>query len=184
MTEERQTPGTPPPSLSDWNRLADQMAPNLTLWMVVSGIAAGVMLCLAPIESSVSILASIAAVLLAPLVLCFGWFTGVSMFAASCETFRKGCRGAPLQYIVPVLVVALVGLGLLGGRYWWLFSIALAILGHRKGTRRAWWSAVACVAFVLREGMGIMPLAATDEDALAMAMDSINKEIGRGPNKL
>lgn len=184
MTEKPQTPGTPPPSLSDWKHLADRMAPNLNLWMVGTGIAAGVMLYLAPIESSVQILASIGAVLLAPLVLCFGWFTGVSMFAASCETFRRGCRSAPLQYIVPMLLVALVGLGLLGGRYWWLFSIALAILGHRKGTRRAWWSAVACVAFVFREGKGIMALAATDEDALALAMDSINKEIGRASNKL
>lgn len=181
MAEKIETPDAPPPRLSDWNRLADRMAPNLLLWMFAGGIAAGVMLYLSPIDGVSQILASIGAVLLAPMVLCLGWFTGVSGFAISCETFRRGCRAAPLQYIVPVLLVAIVGLGLLGGRYWWLFSFALAIQGYRKGTRRAWWSAVACVAFVFRDGMGIMPLASTDEDALAKAVDSINKEVGRGP---
>ncbi len=72
------------------------MAPNLLLWMLASGIVAGVMLYLSPIDGSSQVLASIGAVL-----------------------------------------------------------------------------------FVFREGMGMMPLASTDEEALAKAMDAINKEIRR-----
>jgi hypothetical protein len=55
------------------------------------------LLYLSPIKSSTQVFVSFGAVLLAPLVLCLGWFTGVSMFAVSCETFRRGRRVAPLQ---------------------------------------------------------------------------------------
>jgi len=180
MTEKLETPGSPPPRLSDWNRVADRMAPNLLLWMLAGGIAAGVMLYLSPIDGPNQVLTSIGAVLLAPVVLCVAWFTGVSGFAVSCETFRRGANPAPLHYIVPILLAAIVGLGLLGGGYWWLLSFALAVQGYRKGTQRAWWNAVACVAYVFREGIASITVASTDEEALTKAMDAINKEIGRG----
>ena len=188
-TVGRQTPKgmaqvKPMANFSDWQRLGERAGPRLRLWMLVSGIAAGGMLYLSPVASSSRMLISIGVVLLAPLVLWLGWITGVSNFAVSCQTFRKGNRTASLiWYLLPILVAAIVALGLLGGRWWWLFSIAVAVQGTRKGARRAWWSAVACSAYGLRSldrtyGSGLF---ATDEEALAAAIDGINKEVGIGP---
>jgi hypothetical protein len=71
--------------------------------------------------------------------------------------------------------------GLLGGKYWWLLSFGLAFLGHRKGTQRAWWSAVAYLAFLFREAaFGFSdspPLVQNDEDALAKAIEVVNEDI-------
>jgi hypothetical protein len=184
MTEKPPTPETTPPSLSDWDRLAHRNGPNFIHWMLISAIAAGLMLYLSPVLSTARVLISIIGVLLSPAIFLLGWMTGMSMFATSCEHYRRSHRTWPLVYLLPVLLAVIVGLGLLGGRYWWLFSLALAILGHRKGTQRAWWAAVACLAFIFRDpGMGLPPVAHNDEDALAQAIDVVNKEIGRGSSK-
>jgi hypothetical protein len=65
-----------------------------------------------------------------------------------------------------------------------LLSFGLAFLGHRKGTRRAWWATVACLAFAFRDpGTGMPPVATSDEDALAKAIEAVNEEIGRGSGR-
>lgn len=182
MTEKTQAPETTPPRLSDWQRLAHRRGPNLLRWMLASGIATGVMLYSSPMVSSTSVLISVSAILVSPLIFLLGWMAGMSTFSASCELYRRLHRTWSLIFLLPVLLAANVGLGLLGGRYWWLFSFALAILGHRKGTRRAWWSAVACLADTFRSepaGMGLPSVAKNDEDALALAIEAVNEEIGR-----
>jgi hypothetical protein len=103
---------------------------------------------------------------------------GMSMFAISCETWRRIGWHGRLVKLLPLLLCAVAALGLLGGGYWWIFSVIVAVLGHRKGSERAWWGAVCCVAFVLRTGICDLPgLAESNEDALSQAMESINREI-------
>jgi hypothetical protein len=173
-----------PTKLSDWSRLGDRMAPKLIVWMPVSAIASGAMLYICPIESSSPVLASIAAVVLAPIVFFLGWITGASNFASTCDAFRRVFRTFPIIYVLPFLVIGMVALGLVGGRYWWIFSLAVGVQGFRCGVRRSYWSAVSVRAFAFRShGETTNPhLFQTDGDALAAAIESINKEIGR-PSK-
>jgi hypothetical protein len=152
--------------------------------MLLSVIAAGVMLRLSPVGNSNQVLVSVGVVLLAPLVLWLGWITGVSNFAASSETYRRATCTAPLIYLLPILLTAIVALGFLGGSYWWLLSFAIAIQGFRKGIQRAWWLAITYLGFGLRSlndthGDGLF---ATDEDALATAIKTICQEIRSEPN--
>jgi len=181
MTEEPHAPEAIPPNLSDWERLADRRGPNLLHWLLVSVIGSGVMLFVSPMVRSVSVLTSFVAILGSPLIFLLGWLAGMSTFSASCESYRRMHRTCSLIYLLPVLLGATFGLGLLGGRYWWLFAFALAFLGHRKGTQRAWWSAVACFAFVFRTEprMGFPPGALGDEKAVTLAIETVNKAIGR-----
>ena len=111
----------------------------------------GVMLYASPIVSSTSVLISVVAVLLSPLTFLLGWMAGMSTFAHSYEPFRRRHRPWSFAFLLPVILAMTVGLGLLGGKYWWLLSFGLAFLGHRKGTQRTWWSAVAYLAFLFRE---------------------------------
>jgi hypothetical protein len=95
----------------------------------------GVMLYASPIVSSTSVLISVVAVLLSPLTFLLGWMAGMSTFAHSYEPFRRRHRPWSFAFLLPVILAMTVGLGLLGGRYWWLLSFGLAFLGHRKGTQ-------------------------------------------------
>jgi hypothetical protein len=106
----------------------------------------------------------------------------MSMFARSYRFWPRTAWNVPLVYVLPILLVAILALGLLGGRYWWLFALVVAVLGQRKGTRRAWWSAVVWRAWNFRtwESLG-KPWADTDAQALAMAIDGVDKEIGGRP---
>jgi hypothetical protein len=162
--------------------MAQQMGPKLSLWLLASGIAAGIMLFVSPVKSAMPVVVSTGLLLLAPAVFLLGWMTGMSVFGISCDTWRRLGWNGRLVCILPILLCAIVALGFLGGRYWWLFSLGVAFLGQRKGTQRAWWGAVAVTAFSFRnEFLGRPPLAETDAQALAMATDSINKQIGRRP---
>jgi hypothetical protein len=172
-------PDTPEPRLSDWHSVARRMGPNLWHWLLASGIAAGVMLVLSPVQNSWPVLVSTGLLLMAPVVFLLGWMAGMSTFAISCESFRRGPRTVRLVKLLPILFVAIVALGLLGGRYWWLFFPAVAFLGHRKAIQRMWWGAVTQLAWCFRSGSP--RLAATDAEALSMATDSINESIGRRP---
>ncbi len=179
MTEKPQANETTLPRLSDWERLADRRGPNLLHWLCVPPIAAGVMLYASPIVRS-SVLTSAVAVLLSPLIFLLGWMAGASTFSISCQHFRRTHRTWSFAFLLPAIVATAVALGLFGGGYWWLLSFGLALLGHRKGTQRAWWGAVACLAFAFRDpGMGLPPVARSDEDALAKAIEAVNEEIGR-----
>jgi len=170
---------TEKPSLSAWEGVADHRGPNLWKWMFASVIGASVMLYLSPISSSVQWLMSGIAVALSPLIFLLGWMIGMTIFSFSCEHYRRSHRTWSLRYLLPGLLLGIVGLGFLGSKYWWLFSVALGVVGHRKGTQRAWWGAVVCLAFVFRDpGIG-RPFALDDEQALAMAKEAVNKEIGR-----
>ena len=183
MTEKPQTTETLVPRLSDWERVADRRGPNLLHWLCVSTITAGVMLYASPIVRS-SVFTSAAAVLLSPLIFLLGWMAGASTFSISCQHFRRTHRTWSLAFLLPAIVATTVALGLLGAGYWWLLSLGLAFLGHRKGTQRAWWGAVACLAFAFRDpGMGLPPVARSDEDALAKAIEAVNEEIGRRSNR-
>ena len=184
MTEKPQAPDTTSPRLSDWERLAHHRGPNLMHWMLVSVVGAGVMLYATPVVGSTSVLIPVAAVLLSPLIFLLGWTAGMSTFSISCQHYRRTHHTWSLIYLLPVLLAATVGLGFLSGRYWWIFSFALALLGHRKGTQRAWWGAVACLAFVFRDpGVGFPPVAHSDEDALTRAIEAVNEEVGRRPSR-
>jgi hypothetical protein len=171
----------PEARLSDWDRLAHRRGPNLLRWMLISLMAGGVMLYASPIVSSTSVLISVAAVLLSPLTFLLGWMAGMSTFARSYEPFRRRHRPWSFAFLLPVILAMTIGLGLLGGKYWWLLSFGLAFLGHRKGTQRAWWSAVAYLAFLFREpAFGFSdspPLVQNDEDALAKAIEVVNEDI-------
>lgn len=175
-------PDSPEPRLSDWNRLAQRMGPNLGLWLLLSGIAAGALLFVSPAQTARPMLVSIALLLLPLAVFLLGWMAGMSTFAISCDIWRRGGWSVRLVYLLPILLSAITALGLLGGGYWWLLSVVVALLGHRKGTQRAWWGAVSCLAFTFRSGGPGMPrLAESDAEALSYATDAINNEIGRRP---
>ena len=174
-------PDSSAPELSDWDHLAQRMGPSLGLWLLASGILAGAMVFLFPVQSSWPILVSTAVVLLAPVVFLLGWMAGMSLFAVSCETYRTCYWNARFEYVLPVLVSAIAVLGLLGGWYWWFLSPVLAILGHRKGTQRAWWAAVSVLSWSFRGKSAGLRLAQTDEEAITQAVDAINKQIGLRP---
>jgi len=180
MTETPQTTETTRPRLSDWKRLSHQRGPNLSYWLLASLVAAGFLLYASPPLRS-SVLISTFAVLLSPLIFLIGWKLGMSTFSLSCQHYRRLHRTWSLSFLLPAIVTATTGLGLLGGRYWWLFSFGVAFFGHRKGTQRAWWGAVAILAFDFRSdpGLGLRPVAQNDEDALAKAIDAVSEEIGR-----
>ena len=185
MSQTPSAPETVTPRLSDWEDVAHRHGPNVWRWLFAVGIFAGVMLFVSPFacssitSSDLPLISRVVAFLLSPLMFLLGWLVGMSTFSNSCEHYRRSHRTWSLRYLLPCLLAAIVGLGLLGGRYWWLFAVALALLGHRKGTQRAWWAAVVLLAFVFRDpGIGL-PLAQDDEQALALAKEAVNKEIGR-----
>ena len=168
-----------------WVRLVQRMAPSLTFWMFTSVVAAGVMLYTCPVQASASWFASTGAVILAFLVFLFGWMAGMATFALSCESFRRATQPASLSSVLPLQLGAAIGLGLVGGGFWWLFAPVMAFVAHRKATQRMWWVTVTNVAWVLRTGMaGLPPVAQTDEEALAKAIAEINSEIRRPPDRL
>lgn len=184
MSEKPAASAVPRPRLSDWDRLAHHRGPNLLRWLLASLTAAGIMLYASP-PSHASVLPSVLAVLLSPVILFLGWMAGTSTFSVCCEHYRRLHRTWPYSFVVPVIVAAIVGLGLLGGGCWWLLASALAYLGHRKGTQRAWWAAVAALAFAFRSepGFGLRPVADNDEQALAKAVEAVTEEIGRKRDK-
>jgi hypothetical protein len=182
---KKTVPNNPIPPVSYWEEVGQRRGPNLPHWLLVSGIGAGVMLFVFPVQTSWWFLASTGVVLLAPVVFLLGWMTGMSMFANSCATYRGVGFSKPLVYLVPILLSGTIALGLLGGGYWWLFAIVLAISGNRKGALRAWWTAVVIVAPALRDwevAPGVR-LAETDAEALSQAKDAINEEIGLRPRR-
>ena len=166
MSQTPSAPETVTPRLSDWEDVAHRHGPNVWRWLFAVGIFAGVMLFVSPFacssitSSDLPLISRVVAFLLSPLMFLLGWLVGMSTFSNSCEHYRRSHRTWSL-------------------RYWWLFAVALALLGHRKGTQRAWWAAVVLLAFVFRDpGIGL-PLAQDDEQALALAKEAVNKEIGR-----
>lgn len=183
MTETPQATETPKPTLGDWKRVAHRRGPNLFRWLLFCLIAAGVMVYLSPISASTSLFVSVLTIFASPLLFLLGWMAGMSTFAISCDAYRRLHRTYPLLYLVPVILASAVGLSLFGGKYWWFFSFALVVLGHRKGTQRAWWSAVTGLAFALRYETSSRPSYAqmSDEVALGHAIDSVNEEIGKRP---
>ncbi len=183
MSEKAQAPDTPAPRLSDWERVAQHRGPNLLHWILPSLVLSGFFLYASPMVHF-SVVISIAAVLLSALIFLLGWMTGMSTFALSCQHYRRTHRTWSFGFLLPAIVAATVALGFLGGRYWWLLSFGLAFLGQRKGTQRAWWGAVACLAFVFRDpGRGLPPIAQNDEDALVKAIEAVNSELGRGTSR-
>jgi hypothetical protein len=138
------------------------------------------MLYVSPVQNSSRLLSASAIVLLSAVVFVTAWETGRSMFAVSCESYRRLSPHKPLRYLFPFLAAAIISLGLVGSRWWWLFSPALAFWGHRKGMQRAWWGAVVFLAFSLRtsDGPSLPPIAKSDEEALELARDAINEMVG------
>jgi len=171
----------PAPSSSDWDRVADQMGPNLGHWLLASVLAAGGMLVASPIRNGWPVLSAVGATALAAVLFLLGWMAGMRTFAYSCQMFRRLHPTFRLRYLAPLIVLGVAGLGFLGWRYWWVFAPVVAFLGHRKGTQRAWWIAVANLAFVFRGEQFGVRIAATDEEAIAKAKDAINESIGRSP---
>jgi hypothetical protein len=169
-----------PLSLGDWDKIAQRRGPKLLHWILAAVTVACIMLYMSPMKHSSSLFGSSVAVLLSPLVLLLGWLTGITTFSLSYEPFRRLHRTWPLGFLIPLLLAATTALGILGGRYWWLLTSCLAFLGHRKGTQRAYWSAVTGLAFSFRRSqMGLHPLADTDDDALAKAIEAVKRAIMR-----
>ena len=167
------------PTLRDWERLAQRSGPKISLWLAAAALFAGVMLAVCPVRNGWPILTAVSALVLTLVVFLLGWLAGARVFAHSCESFRRGHRTFRLRYIVPLTILAITGLGLIGSRYWWAFGPVVALVGHRKGTQRAWWAAVAALAFVFRSGHFGVRIAESDGVALAKAKDAINESIGR-----
>ena len=67
----------------------------------------------------------------------------------------------------------------MGGGYWWNFAFAVAAIASRKGMTRGWWAAVTFKACGLRGNDEVMSmnLFPTDGDALAAAIEIVDKEI-------
>jgi len=183
MTETPQATEQPKPTLSHWEEIAHRNGPNLFRWLFLSLCGAGIMLYLSPVSASTSLFGSALVLVASPLLFFLGWMAGMSTFAISCEAYRRSHCTSSLFYLLPVILASAVGLGWLGGRYWWIFSFGIAFLGHRKGTQRAWWSAVTGLAFALRYETFSRPTAMSDEQALSHAIDSVNEEIGKRPRK-
>ena len=162
---------------SDWDRVAHKLGPKFGGWMLASAITGGIMLCVVPLRTSSPVLVSIAVLILTPSVFLLGWMSGMSVFAISCATWRGIGWHTQLFKILPILLCAVAALGVLGGGYWWVLSVVMAILGHRKGRQRAWWGAVCCVAFVFRSPFIGQAVARSNEEALSKAIDSVNREI-------
>lgn len=171
-----------PPTLSmrDWDRIADRLGPKLGHWLLASLLAAGAMLMAAPVQEHWHTTRVVGLVLLTPLVFLLGWMAGMRTFSYSCESFRRLHGTSRLRYLAPILLVGIAAIGLFGSRYWWLFALIVAFMGHRKGTQRAWWAAVACLAFVFRGDQFGIRIATSDDEALAKAKDAVNESIRRG----
>lgn len=184
MTEniQSQAASTQRKHLSDWNPILDEKSPSFFRWVLVSFIAAGLMLYLSPVRNSNQAVFGGGAILMSAIVFAAGWELGQSMFALSCDSYRRVGPYRPLRYVLPIFVVAVVLLGLIGGHWWWVFSPSLAILGHRKGAQRAWWTAVVCLAFCLRQQdiPNSSPIASNDNEALKLASSAIDDAIGTG----
>jgi len=175
--KDHETPA-PRVNLRDWHPVANEKSPSIFRWEAITVVAAGFMLYLSPVQSSSPMIARGSAVFLSLVVFKVGWETARSMFALHCKSYRLSNPHKPLRYLFPVFVAVVVSLGLVGGRWWWLFSVALAILGHRKGMQRAFWSAVVSLAFCLRceDTPGLPPLASNDDEALKKAVEAISNE--------
>jgi hypothetical protein len=185
MTEAPQPTEKTAPTMAHWQEIAHRRGPSLFHWLLFSLITAGILLYLSPITVSSSLLVSALAILVSPILFLLGWDAGMSTFAISCDAYRRLHRTWPLLYLLPIILVLALGLGWLGGRYWWIFSFVLAFLGHRKGTQRAWWSAVTGLAFALRHETFLRVSGAmSDEEALSHAIDSVNEEIGKRPRRM
>jgi hypothetical protein len=145
----------------------------------ISLVAAGVMFFLSPVQSSRPVLVSMSVLFLTPAVFLLGWLLGMSCFAKVCDGYRIAIQPPRVTYLLPMLFTTIIAIGLLGEGYWWFFSFAVAFMGHRKGTRRAYISEVTNLAFCLRSRPfpGLLE-PQSDEDALAQATELVNKEIG------
>jgi hypothetical protein len=167
--------------LSHWVGVGKRMSPNLSLWLLASSIAAGGMLLVVPVQTSWAVVVAAGLLLLTPLVFWLGWVLGLVTFNQSRARWPSCVKPHVwLVCVVPILLCSIAALGFLGGGYWWLLSFVIAFLGHRKGTQRAWWGAVANLAWVLRNSDTPL-LARTDAEAISLAIDSIKAEIGRRP---
>ena len=80
----------------------------------------------------------------------FSWGIGQRLFSLSSTTYRRGSWSCQLALTVPLLLATLtVAITILP--WWWLvWLISIAVLGHRKGTQRAFLMTCAAFAFAIR----------------------------------
>ena len=172
-------------SRDEWGKVAHRNGPNLFIWVIVCLLATGLMLYFCPVRTKPSWLISSVVVILAFLMFLFAWMAGQRTFALSCESYWRSSSTIPLAWLIPLLLIVLVLIGLIGGGWYWLFAPLVAVVGHRKATKRMWWGTVANLAWVLRNPIvGWPSLADTDEEALVKAIAQINKGIGLPHDKV
>jgi hypothetical protein len=176
---------TPRRSLADWNQLGKKLGPRMGAWLFATEFFAVIILAVSPIRNGSPILSAGGKLILLPAIFILGWLAGARTFAGSCQfAYRTQMASTvPLIVSLPILSAAVVALGLLGPWHWWCFAAVVAFLGHRKGTQRAYWAAVAAMAFSFRSPSLAWEMASGDDEALSMAIEEIKKSVGITPSQ-